>query len=487
MRIRRYFKCLCCVLILFMFWTLISYLISFKDEDFPEDVAYDIFVDETKDEHVHIPLDQEIHEELQNLRHKNAMTDLKDPKVPIILWWTEFTKDPGTERSCGNNKCFFTNNRQYSKHKNLKTFLFYGTDFRGNDLPLPRSEDHIWALLHEESPKNNFLLCHDEVLSLFNYTSTFRQESDFPITTQYLVSLEWLQQMTYYKTVSQKNKYQKEEKLAPVIYVQSDCDTPSDRDEFVKLLMKYISVDSYGACINNRQLPTQINQPLSGMSHKDYFELISHYKFALAMENAVCPDYITEKLWRPLMVGTVPIIFGSSRAQDFLPSNNSAIILENFKSAEHLGAYLGNLNAQDDKYEVYRTWKSNGISNDNLRNVMRTRTWGPTSDSHWTPGYKNFIEEYECYLCQKIYEMDLLKSQGSKPPPKTANLSHYGCPKPLKFDSMGRYNKEGGWQNFWSGQWMQKNKEGVTLKSCVSKGKNYCGSEKKVGNVKKDF
>lgn len=29
------------------------------------------------------------------------------------------------------------------------------------------------------------------------------------------------------------------------------------------------------------------------------------------MENGICNDYVTEKLWRPLFVGTIPIVMGS--------------------------------------------------------------------------------------------------------------------------------------------------------------------------------
>lgn len=44
------------------------------------------------------------------------------------------------------------------------------------------------------------------------------------------------------------------EDLAPVLYIQSDCDTASDRDRYVLELMKHIRIDSYGACVNNAQL-----------------------------------------------------------------------------------------------------------------------------------------------------------------------------------------------------------------------------------------
>ena len=52
--------------------------------------------------------------------------------------------------------------------------MFYGTDFLTYDLPLPRKAHHEWALLHEESPKNNYLFSHAEIMELFNHSATFR-------------------------------------------------------------------------------------------------------------------------------------------------------------------------------------------------------------------------------------------------------------------------------------------------------------------------
>ena len=44
----------------------------------------------------------------------------------------------------------------------------------------------------------------------------------------------------------------------------------------------------------------------------DFYAEISKYKFMLTLENAVCPDYITEKLWRALQLGVIPIYLGRS-------------------------------------------------------------------------------------------------------------------------------------------------------------------------------
>lgn len=54
-----------------------------------------------------------------------------------------------------------------------------------------------------------------------------------------------------------KSALRKTENLAPVLYIQSDCGAPSDRDEFVKLLKKHIQIDSYGRCLHNKDLPEQ--------------------------------------------------------------------------------------------------------------------------------------------------------------------------------------------------------------------------------------
>lgn len=50
---------------------------------------------------------------------------------------------------------------------------------------------------------------------------------------------------------------------------------------------------------------------LDTMMSEDLIHLVAKYKFVLALENGVCNDYITEKIWRPLIAGAVPIYIGS--------------------------------------------------------------------------------------------------------------------------------------------------------------------------------
>ena len=92
-------------------------------------------------------------------------------------------------------------------------------------------------------------------MAMFNHTATFKRHSDLPLTTQWLQSINDLFDSKYLVDVHEKNHYQTEEQLAPIIYLQSDCNTPSDRDLYIKELMKFIPIDSYGACLHNKDLP----------------------------------------------------------------------------------------------------------------------------------------------------------------------------------------------------------------------------------------
>lgn len=148
--------------------------------------------------------------------------------------------------------------RKYRNHKETQAYLFYGSDFYLSDLPLPRDfEREEWGLLHEESPKNNYLFSFKSIMELFNHTATFKRESNLPLVTQYLSSIDDIENTTYFKSVEQKNRMIKENDYAPVAYIQSDCYTPSNRDLYVKTLMKYIKIDSYGKCLNNKDLPEE--------------------------------------------------------------------------------------------------------------------------------------------------------------------------------------------------------------------------------------
>lgn len=67
------------------------------------------------------------------------------------------------------------------------------------------------------------------------------------------------QDSKHFVPVADKNRIQIDEGLSPIVYVQSSCDAPSERDAYILELQKYIDIDSYGKCLNNKQLPEQLS------------------------------------------------------------------------------------------------------------------------------------------------------------------------------------------------------------------------------------
>ena len=61
----------------------------------------------------------------------------KDHGLPVIIWWKYFSQGD-TIKTCGEGKCFLTQKFTRLDESQAKAFLFYGTVFNGNDLPLPR-------------------------------------------------------------------------------------------------------------------------------------------------------------------------------------------------------------------------------------------------------------------------------------------------------------------------------------------------------------
>lgn len=175
-------------------------------------------------------------------------------ELPILLWWSAnlFPHFPGdTERiDCARSSCLVTRNRKVQLQRRTAAIVFYGTDFRAYEAPLPRLPHQTWALFHEESPMNNYLLSHGPGIRLFNYTATFRRESDYPLTLQWLPSLDYLLEPASV-SLEEKNHWRRNG-LAPVLYMQSHCDVPSDRDRYVQEFMKYIQVTG----MSRYRLPT---------------------------------------------------------------------------------------------------------------------------------------------------------------------------------------------------------------------------------------
>jgi hypothetical protein len=115
-------------------------------------------------------------------------------------------------------------------------------------------------------------------------------------------------------------------------------------------LRRRLNVHSYGKVFQNRGITDDQWRPSK-------LEIIANYKFDLSFENAIAEDYVSEKLYDPLVVGTVPVYLGAPNVEQFAPGDHCFINTADFSGPIELAEYLLHLHYNDDEYRAYFAWK----------------------------------------------------------------------------------------------------------------------------------
>lgn len=143
---------------------------------------------------------------------------------------------------------------------------------------------------------------------------------------------------------------------APVVHFQSHRYDRSGRNRYAAELMKRVKVDSYGKVLNNRKLAAPDEGPDTMRA------VMARYKFSLAFENSIAPDYVTDKFFDPLRAGTVPIYLGAPNVAELAPGECCSINVVDFQGPVERADHLNHLNENDDAYRAYFAWKSRGLT-----------------------------------------------------------------------------------------------------------------------------
>jgi hypothetical protein len=138
---------------------------------------------------------------------------------------------------------------------------------------------------------------------------------------------------------------------APCVMFLSNTRERSERSGYLVELMQYIKVDSYGAWNRNRELPQDLGRETK-------LETISGYKFTLAFENSIATDYVSEKLFDPLIAGSVPVYLGAPNIENFAPSEHCFINVKDFENPRALADELLALAEDPVRYDSYLAWKT---------------------------------------------------------------------------------------------------------------------------------
>ncbi|XP_041819576.1 4-galactosyl-N-acetylglucosaminide 3-alpha-L-fucosyltransferase 9-like [Chelmon rostratus] len=270
-----------------------------------------------------------------NQKVQTAAVDT-EPDTILLIWMWPFGRT--FDVNCGIyniERCLLTDDK--SLYHKAHGVIFHHRDIHGNLASLPKEPRpwfQKWVWSNMESPANSAPI--PEVNHLFNLTCNYRLDSNIPVPYGYLLPVT---------PEDESFKLPAKDKL--VCWVVSNWNAQFKRVQFYNEMKDHIKIHTYGKAFGQ------------DLSEQDYSKIVSSCKFYLSFENSVYKDYITEKLYRPMSLGTVPIVLGTQRQQyeDHIPGD-SFIHVNDFSTPKELAERLIYLDQNNSEYMRYFNWTS---------------------------------------------------------------------------------------------------------------------------------
>lgn len=218
-----------------------------------------------------------------------------------------------------------------------------------------------WILQNNENPVYTPALSDPRIMNKFNLLISYRLDSDFP--------------SPIYPMPSRSEPIPFKKRLGKVLGVFSKCERV--RTEYMRQLMRYIDVHSYGACVKNREGLIGLYGQVNGKYvFKDYkLVLTRFYKFSLVFMNQDCDYFVDDRLYHAFETGSVPVYMGTDKIDQFLPGNlkHAIIKVSDYKSPKDLADHLTYLSNNETAYNKYLEWKTKGVGD--MSNTTIGRWW----------------------------------------------------------------------------------------------------------------
>ena len=304
---------------------------------------------------------------------KITRQEAQEEKIVLLFWsnlWGRpakraegFLKKGVDEGQCP-VACEVTANR--SRAKDAHAFVVHARDPR----PLPPSKNVPWILTSLENPVYTPVLTKAEYMSQFHLLRSYRLDSDFPTPLFKKPNLD--------PPIPFSNK------TGGIMAAFSNCERV--RTEYLRQLIKYVPVDSYGGCLHNKDgLARRYKSDFKGLKSK----LHRTYKFSITFFNQDCDYFVDDQILHALNAGSVPVVMSTDKIHEFLPGNlNKSIVnVRDFKSPQELAERLKFLMNNETEYNKYLEWKTKGLGY--IDDTVIGKYWN-RQFHHW------------CQVCQSI-------------------------------------------------------------------------------------
>ncbi|KAI6204908.1 Alpha1,3-fucosyltransferase-like proteinue [Aphelenchoides besseyi] len=296
-----------------------------------------------------------------------------ESEVPIIVHWTEFFHHNHISEFIRHfphckHKCEHTEDR--SLISKARAIVFHARHTNLSDLP-PERSDQLRVFFTREGPNQSYFLegrADDLRADYFNATLTYRTASTMFLPYGYFRTLDG--------TETEKQKWSQEEideklkkKTKLAVTAVSHCDTWSKRESYLNELHKHMNLTSIGRCSQN----------MNCKSTECLSRVLDDHFFYFAFENAVCPEYITEKFFH-LNELIVPVTLTRAVVPSIFPAE-SYVAASDFESPKALAEYLQKTASNLTEYRRFFEW---------------TKTHRRVPFEYWHA-------EEGCQLCEAIY------------------------------------------------------------------------------------
>ena len=126
-----------------------------------------------------------------------------------------------------------------------------------------------------------------------------------------------------------------------------DFKSESIYERYIEELKKYIEIDTFAKLFKNLHNSEGKEKTINEFMLQSPDDIIEkkrnfycNYKFVIAFENAIEPDFVTDKFYDPLIAGLVPIYFGAPNIDDFAPGDNCFVDVRQYKNPQSLANFI---------------------------------------------------------------------------------------------------------------------------------------------------
>jgi hypothetical protein len=202
---------------------------------------------------------------------------------------------PFVNAGCRVSNCRLTTDTSLVNESNFDAYLVHVPTHKTRWELKNRMAHQVFILFSLEPPSHVKNLTLYE--NYFNWTMSYLSRSNFPVKYGEIVPLESApktetQVAAIRQKVRQSGVDPSRGKSRMIAWLVSNCQAESNRQEYAKILSKWIQVDIFSR--NGRCGGTDLCSRSNNTQCQDYIERT--YKFYLSFENSICQDYVTEKV-----------------------------------------------------------------------------------------------------------------------------------------------------------------------------------------------